>query len=299
MRLEEKATVVSSIVAFTLMLIKMVVGILSGSIAILASAIDSFLDLAVSSFNLFALHNATKEADDTFNFGRKKIEPIAAAVEGTIISLSALFIFYQSFQKLIYPRDIQMMDLSILVMFISIVLTLLLVIFLQYIAKKTDNLVIKADALHYKTDLFSNAAVLIAIGTISLTNLQIIDAIAGFFIAFYMIFSAYPIMKSSILYLMDVALPAEDVKKIRKIIQNEPDITAFHMLRTAMRSDNDIFITVHCVFNISISLFDAHQVSDRIERKIKALFEQKHVTINIHLDPYDDTDENLRGEEDD
>ena len=100
MRIEQKATLISSTVAFILVSVKLFVGILSGSVAVLASAIDSLLDMVVSIFNYFALHNSDKEPDELFNFGRRKLEPLAAVVEGTIISLSALFIIYEAISKI-------------------------------------------------------------------------------------------------------------------------------------------------------------------------------------------------------
>ena len=143
---------------------KMTVGILSGSIAVLASAIDSLLDLTVSLFNYFALHNSEKDPDDKFHHGRSKLEPLAAVVEGTIISLSALFILYEAFGKIAHPREMEFMGASIAVMLASIIITSVLVFFLNSVAKKTKNMVIRADALHYKTDIFSNGAVLLALG---------------------------------------------------------------------------------------------------------------------------------------
>ena len=129
MRLEKKATVVSTSVAGLLVLIKMSVGILSGSIAVLASAIDSFLDLTVSLFNYFALNSAEKDPDDQFHYGRGKIEPLAAVIEGVVISLSALFILYEALVKFMYPRDMEYMAESIYVMVISFVVTAFLVAF--------------------------------------------------------------------------------------------------------------------------------------------------------------------------
>ncbi len=131
MRIEKKATIVSTSVATLLMVMKMTVGILSGSIAVLASAIDSLLDLTVSLFNYFALHNAEKDPDDTFNYGRSKIEPLAAVIEGTVISLSALFILYEALVKITHPREMEYMGISLAVMLVSIFITSLLVLFLN------------------------------------------------------------------------------------------------------------------------------------------------------------------------
>jgi len=291
MRIEKKATLVSSSTALLLVTIKMVVGVMSGSIAILASAIDSFLDLLVSIFNYFALHQSEKKADAKFNFGRGKLEAIAAVMEGTIISISGLFIAYNAVDKLLHPKHIAYMDLSLIVMGISIVLTAALVLFLLRIAKQTGNLVIRADALHYQTDLYTNGAILIALGAIHFTDVEIIDPILGIGIAIYMIYSAYPIIKEGFLMLMDIALDDEEIEKIDTYLSLRDDITGHHHL-TTRRSGSDIFITVHVVFNVSISLYDAHRISDKIEEGLDALFEDERVHTIIHMDPYDDSEMN-------
>ncbi|MEA3331375.1 MAG: cation diffusion facilitator family transporter [Campylobacterota bacterium] len=288
MRLEKKATVVSTSVAGLLVLIKMTVGILSGSIAVLASAIDSFLDLTVSLFNYFALNSAEKDPDDQFHYGRSKIEPLAAVIEGVVVSLSALFILYEALVKITHPREMSHMSESIAVMIVSFIITAFLVAFLNFVAKKTKNMVIKADALHYKTDLFSNGAVLIALVLISYTAEELIDPILGIGIAMYMIYSAIPIIKEGVLMLLDAALPQEDIELIVQTIQSEPLITDYHFLQTREAGSN-IFISVHAVFNVSISLYDAHLVADNVEAKIKTLFKDKIVHTLIHMDPYDDS----------
>jgi len=292
MRIEQKATIISSSTAALLVTIKMVIGILSGSIAILASAIDSLLDLLVSLFNFFALHHSEKKADRNFNFGRGKLEAIAAVIEGTIISISGLFILYNAVLKLINPKPIAFMDISLMVMGISIVLTGALVLFLIRIAKKTGNLVIRADALHYQTDLFTNGAILIALGVIHFTDFEIIDPILGIAIALYMVYSAYPIIKEGVLMLMDIALDDSEIRKIENYLKSVQDISGYHDLNTR-RSGSDIFISVHIVFkNCSISLFDAHRISDRIEANLETLFEDERVNSIIHMDPYDDSEIN-------
>lgn len=292
MSLEKKATLVSTSVAGVLVIMKMTVAIFSGSVAVLASAIDSFLDLTVSLFNYFAISSAEKDPDDKFHFGRGKIEPLAAVIEGTVISLSALFILYEALVKITHERAMTHLSESIFVMIASFIITAFLVAFLNHVAKKTKNMVIKADALHYKTDLFSNGAVLMALALISMTGEKLIDPILGIGIAIYMIYSAYPIIKEGILMLLDAALAEDEMKKIQQIINDEPIITTYHDLKTR-ESGSHIFISVHAVFNISISLYDAHLVADKVEDKLRELFKDKKVHILIHMDPYDDSEINL------
>ncbi len=291
MRLEKKATLVSICVAGVLVFMKMTVGILSGSIAVLASAIDSLLDLSVSLFNYFALNTSEKNADDKFNFGRGKIEPLAAVIEGVVISLSALFILYEALVKIFHPREMTYLQSSIWVMLASLIITLALVMFLNYVAKKTKNMVIKADALHYKTDLFSNAGVLIALALMSMTGEQLIDPVIGIAIAIFMIYSSIPIIKEGVLMLLDAALSKEDIEKIKEILTNNSQISDYHFLQTR-NSGSHIFISVHAVFAVSISLYDAHHITDKLEFKIKELFKDKVVHTIIHMDPYDDSEIN-------
>jgi cation diffusion facilitator family transporter len=293
MRLEKKATVVSTSVAAVLVLIKMIVGVLSGSIAVLASAIDSFLDLTVSLFNYFALSNAEKDPDDKFHFGRSKIEPLAAVIEGVVISFSALFILYEAFVKILHPREMNYMNEAIGVMVVSILITAALVYFLNSVAKKTGNMVIKADALHYKTDLFSNGAILFALALISITAEQLIDPILGVLIAVYMIYSAVPIIKEGILMLLDAALSEDEIQKLVAAIESEPLANDYHDLKTRA-SGSHIFLTVHIVFNDKISLVDAHAVTDSLEEKFQKCFEDKTVHALIHMDPYDDSKVNKK-----
>jgi cation diffusion facilitator family transporter len=288
MSLQRSATVVASIVATILVIVKLIVGILSGSAAVLASAIDSILDIAVSTFNYFAISKAEKAPTEKFNYGLGKIEALAAVIEGTIITISGLFIFYKGLMNLIEHRTIEHLDSSIIVMLISIFLTGALVIYLNKVYEKTKSMVIKSDALHYKTDLFSNAAVLISLAIIYFTDWHWIDGIFGMAIAIYIIKEAFELIKEGTLMLLDVALDEEIVEKIKKIITSQPEVTNFHYLKTRRSGDTN-FVDVHVVFTPDISLMEAHKVSDRIEEEIRKLDKDSKWDITIHLDPYDDS----------
>lgn len=297
MRLEKKATVISSATATLLIIIKLFIGIASGSVAVLASAIDSVLDLAVSIFNYFALHNVEKDPDEKFNYGRGKLEALAAVIEGLVVTISGLYILYAAVDKLINKHEPSYLQESIIVMLVSLVITAALVIFLNYVAKKTNSMVIRSDALHYKTDLYSNAAILISLVIIHFTSFYMIDSLLGIVIAVYIIYSAYDLIKDGILMLMDVAMPDETVEQIRTIIESDKNITSYHQLLTRC-SGKDAFVSVHLVFNISTSLFEAHRVCDNIENKIKKTDSNLNWNLVIHPDPYDDSLMNEPEEED-
>ncbi|AXH12580.1 cation diffusion facilitator family transporter [Halarcobacter bivalviorum] len=284
---QRKATVVSSSVAAILTLIKLVVGIASGSVAVLASAIDSVLDMFVSIFNYFAISNSEKPADKHFNYGRGKIEALASVIEGTIICISGLFLLYQAIKKAINEETSQYLEISLIVMTISIVITVSLVIYLNRVAKETGSMVIKADALHYKTDVYTNAAVFISLILVNFTGIELIDVIVGGGISLFIIYSAYELIQDGILVLLDRAVDEEIVEKIIEIIKNEEKVNTHHLLKTR-EAGSQTFVEVHLVFDCLITLMDAHRVSDKIEDKIKNLDPKKDWIINIHMDPYDD-----------
>jgi len=291
MTLQKRATVVSSLTATVLIIIKLVIGIMSGSVAVLASAIDSILDLIVSAFNYFAINKAEKPADEQFNYGRGKIEALAAVIEGTVITMSGIFIFYEAIKKAYIGDKVSLLTPSIIVMVISLVLTVSLVLFLNYVAKKTDNMVIKADALHYKTDIFSNGIILISLIVIKFTDFHLIDSIMGVIISIYIIYSAYEIIKDGVYMLLDAALDEDTVEKIKQIIEDEKMVNDYHYLKTR-KSGNTNFVDVHLVFDTDISLLEAHRAADRVEDAIKDINTRDEWIITTHLDPYDDSEIN-------
>ncbi len=291
MTLQKRATIVSSLTATILIIIKLAVGLLSGSVAVLASAIDSILDLIVSAFNYFAINKAEKPADEQFNYGRGKVEALAAVIEGTVITMSGIFIFYESIKKAYRGEIVSHLTPSVIVMVISLILTVALVMFLNFVAKKTDNMVIKADALHYKTDIFSNGIILISLVVIQLTDFYLIDSIMGVAISTYIVYSAYEIIKDGVYMLLDAALDEEIVQNIKDIIKNEKLVNDYHFLKTR-KSGNTNFVDVHLVFDTDISLLEAHRAADRVEDNIRELSKNDEWIINTHLDPYDDSEMN-------
>ncbi|MBD3841233.1 MAG: cation transporter [Campylobacterales bacterium] len=291
MTLQKKATVISTSVAAFLTLMKFTVGILSGSVAVLASAVDSILDMFVSLFNYFAISNSEKPADKTFNYGRGKIEALASVIEGVIISMSGLFLLYTAIKKFYSGETSTYLDQSLIVMIVSLFITIFLVAYLNSVAKKTNNMVIKADALHYKTDVYVNAAVLVTLVVVYFTGWEIVDVIIGASISIFIIYSAYELIEEGVLMLLDKALDEETTNQIVKIIEAEYDVNDHHLLKTRT-AGNDNFVEVHLVFDCLITLMDAHRISDRIEEKITKLDDSKQWIINIHMDPYDDSDIN-------
>ena len=287
--LEKRAPLVATALSLILAVIKLTVGIMSGSVALLASAVDSIMDMFVSVFNFMAIRLSDRSPDEQFPFGYGKIEALAATLEGLVVMGSGFFILYESVQKYIHKESVTHISLSIAVMAVSIVIVGGLVAFLSYVVKKTNNMVIKADLLHYKTDLYSNGAVLLSLAIIYFTDWFWIDILFGGAIGLYIIKEAYELVEEGVKVLLDVSLPKEEVDKIIEIIKKDKRVTDFHYLKTRYAGKYK-FVEIHIVLIPDIPLLQAHRIADAIEDKIKRIDTESRWHILIHLDPYDDSD---------
>jgi len=187
----------------------------------------------------------------------------------------------------LHEEPTQYLGISLGVMLFSILVTFFLVRYLLVIAEKTDNIVIKADALHYQTDLLSNGAVVAALLVVWLTGWDWVDALFGLGIGLYIIYSAYEIIEEGIMILLDRSLPSEIVAKIGEIIGNHPKVNGFHWLKTRTDGTRN-YVEFHLVLTPEMTLEEAHHIAEELECKIAALEPNKGWVITPHFDPYDD-----------
>ena len=286
MKPEKKAVKIASFWAFLLAVTKFTFWIISWSMTLLASAADSLLDLMVSILNLFALKESAKPADKEHNYWHWKIEGIAAVIEWLIIIWSWGIIIFSSIKKIILGTELNSIDESIIVMIISILVTGIIVFFLNRTAKKTNNLIIKADLIHYTMDFLTNTWIIIALVLVKYTWYNIIDPIIAIGIAIYIMFPSFKILKDGYDVLMDKSINKD--KEIWKIILKNNNIESFHKLKTH-KSWGKVFISFHIVFkDKDISLKKANWISNEIEKELKKHF--KKSSILIRLDSYNELD---------
>ncbi|GHV05257.1 cation transporter [Campylobacterota bacterium] len=286
--IERRSTMIASACALAMAVLKCVVGVATGSMAVLSSAIDSLLDMAMSVFNTYALKNAEMAADTTFNYGRGKMEGLAALVEGGLIALSGAFIIYQSVSRLIDEREVEALGDALVVMIVCTAITLALVLYLAAVLKRSNSLIIRSDLLHYKSDLWTNLGIIVSLALVGLTGWHSIDAIVSIAIACVITYGAYKIVRDGVLTLLDRAIEEPLYSQIVAIVENAPRVSSYHYLRTR-RSAKTSMVDVHLVFNEAISLKDAHTVSELVEEQIAALDTKAKWLITVHLDPCDDS----------
>ena len=281
-RLKRLATYAAVGVAATLILIKLWAWVVTGSVAMLASLVDSTLDLVASGLNLVAVRHALTPADEEHRFGHGKAEALAGLGQAAFIGGSAVFLLFQSLERLIDPRIVEQSAGGLAVMAISIVLTLALVLFQRYVMRRTRSLAIGADSLHYSTDIVTNAGVVIALIVAGLWGWTIADPLIGLAIGAVIAWGAFNILRGSYDELMDREFDDADRDRIKDIVNRHKDVVSLHDLRTR-RAGHRSFIQLHLELPAQMTLIEAHRVSDEVEDAIKAAFPDAEVLT--HQDP--------------
>ncbi|MCE2951038.1 MAG: cation diffusion facilitator family transporter [Alphaproteobacteria bacterium] len=282
-RLLRNATYASVGVALILITIKAAAWIMTNSIGLQASLVDSVLDCAASLINLVAVREALKPADREHRFGHGKIEAVAALAQSMFIAGSAAWLIFESAERLAHPHDLEHTRAGILVMTISMVLTLGLVLFQNHVIKKTQSTAIKADAIHYRSDFLINGSVIVSLGLASWLHLPLLDPLVGAGIALYILYTAWTISKEAFDVLIDRELADEDRERITQIALTHKDVTGLHDLRTRSSGPHK-FIQLHLEMDGNMSLSAAHVIADDVAVLIADAFPSAEVII--HQDPY-------------
>ncbi|HEX9791726.1 MAG TPA: cation diffusion facilitator family transporter [Kiloniellales bacterium] len=282
-RLMRTATYASVAVAVILIAAKIVAWILTDSVSLLSTLIDSLLDLAASLVNLVAVRHALTPPDREHRFGHGKAEPLAALGQSTFIAGSAIFLVIEAIRRLYNPQDLAHGDVAIGVMIFAIVLTFALTRFQTHVVRKTDSMAIKADSLHYFSDLLVNAAVILAFVLVNQFGWLYADPLIGLAIAGYILKAAWSIAKGAYDMLMDRELPDEDRARIKRIVLDHGEVIAVHDLRT--RASGPLtFIQIHVEMDGNMNLYQAHEVADSVEAQLREVYPGAEVII--HQDPH-------------
>ena len=277
----KRATYASVAVAVILIVVKAIAWYMSGSIGILASLIDSLMDSFASIINLFAVRYALQPADEEHPYGHGKAEPLAGLAQASFIAGSAMFLIFNAIERLQNPHALTHGKVAVVVMGFSIIVTALLVLYQRHVIKITNNLAIKADSLHFVTDILTNFSTLLAL-YLTIQGYLWADPAFAILIALYILKCAYKIGHDSFQQLMDKKLDDETEQLIIKTIEESPKTLGYHDFRTR-QSGKDKFIQFHLELDDRISLLEAHAITDVLEKKLMLLIPDAEVII--HQDP--------------
>jgi ferrous-iron efflux pump FieF len=281
-RLMTAATHASVAVAAVLIIVKIVAFLVTDSVALLSTLIDSLLDAAASIINLFAVRHALTPADREHRFGHGKAESLAGLGQSAFIAGSAVFLIFEAGHRLFDVQPVHNSAIGMAVMAFSILVTICLVAYQRYVVRATGSLAVGADALHYFGDLLVNGSVMVSLFLGMQFGWHILDPIFAIGIAGFIVVNAWQISRKSLDQLMDRELRDDARARIKEIVAESPHVVAMHDLRTRSAGPT-LFIQLHLEMNPDITLARAHEISDAVEARLLEAFPGAQVII--HEDP--------------
>lgn len=272
-------------VSIFLWIAKTITGVLSGSAALISSAIDSLGDIVSTLINIFVLHHAQKPADDDHTYGHGKFEAFASLIQAFFIIILSGGLFAYAIINFGKPLSVDYSIIGIFVILISIIAPIILSHIIKKFQKKSASLVLEAEHEHFFADGIMNLGVLISLIIFYYTQNPWLDSLIGVIIALFLITRAAKLIKKSFDVLTDKELPEKIQNKIKSILNNSEEITGWHCLRTR-QSGSDYHMDVHLEFSCQMTLKEVHHRSHLLEDKIHTAF--PNMVILTHFDYRDD-----------
>jgi ferrous-iron efflux pump FieF len=272
-------------VATILIGFKTVAWLLTDSVSMLSSLVDSSLDLISSFITFIAIHHALQPADAEHRFGHGKAEALAGLVQAGFIAASGGALLLAVGERLINPHQVREEHVGLLISGLAVVLTLGLVAFQRYVVKRSGSIAIGADMAHYKTDLVATIVTGVGLYISGRLDQPLIDSSVAGLVALYLIHGAWMVGRDSLDVLMDRELPEGERKRILDIARSHPDVRDVHELRTRSAGLTK-FIQLHIVVDPTMPLGNAHVIGDRVEAMLGEAFPQAEIIL--HVDGWDD-----------
>lgn len=268
-----------------IIILKLVVGLYSGSISIISEAIHSISDFLASVLTFFSVIKSAEPADKKHPFGHGKYEDMSGFIEGGLIIFAAVFIIYEALKK-IFSGNVSGMDstLGLYVMGISVIANIVVSSILFKVAKKSDSVSLFADAEHLRTDILSSLGVFVGLLVIQVTGIKILDPIIAIVVALIIFEAGFSISKRTMDNLLDCSLPEEEMNNIQDILEKwkSHGIVDFKDLK-ARRLGPQKSIEVTLIFPKDMTILSCHNICDQIEHKLAE--DLGDVTSSIHLEP--------------
>lgn len=280
-----RAASISVAGATGLALLKLVIAVLSGSMAVLASAIDSLLDILMSSVNFMAIRHAEQPPDQSHPFGHGKFETLATLFQALVIGLSGAWIIYESVTRLTAGTQLENLDQGIGVLALSAALSWLIARYLLRVARETDSSALEADSLHFRMDIFSNLGLMVGLLVIRWFDIDWLDPALSILVASYILHEALQLIKRALTDMLDQELPDDIQLRIHQLIStHEGPLAGYHGLRTR-RAGSMKIMDFHLEVCKDMTVAEAHELSDSLEKRIER--EIPGANVIIHIDPCD------------
>ena len=276
------ATYASFAAALTIIIITLAAWAMTGSVALLSTLIDALTDAVSSIVNILAVSHALKPADRNFRFGKGKAEPLSGLFQASFTFGSALILLIEAIDRIFHPTQLQRIDIGIGVMILSIVITISLVRFQQYVVARTSSVAISAASLHYFGDILINASVIISMFIVMAFGWTIVDPCLAIAVSVFLMWNAKKVALESLGMLMDKELPDHERNNLRILAMGHLGVKNVHDLRTRLSGQNG-FIQLHLEIDGAMTLWNAHNICDEVEHSIMEAYPSYEITI--HQEP--------------
>jgi cation diffusion facilitator family transporter len=285
-RARSRAAAISIISNTTLIALKIVAGVLTGSVAILTEALHSAIDLLASVIAFFSVRRAEEPADASHRYGHEKFENAAAAAEGMLILAGSAVIGYAAIRSLIHGPELENLGIGIAVIGFASLANLAVSTWLFRRARETSSPALEGDAAHLRTDAYTSIGVLVGLGLVSVTGEDWLDPVVALIIAVAIVITGVRITMGSVRVLVDEALPEDDVAAITRAIESFADrgVVGYHQLRTRQAGARR-YVDLHVQFVHGTTLEEAHHIGHQLQDKIED--ELHGADVLIHLEPED------------
>lgn len=271
-----------SIVSNTfLIILKVIVGLLSGSVSIISEAIHSSMDLIAALIAFFSVSISDNPPDSRHPYGHGKVENISGVIEAILIFVAAIWIIAEAVKKILGDEgSLEVIWLGSAVMLVSAVVNFIVSRRLYKVARETNSVALEADALHLMTDVYTSAGVAFGLGLILLTGIEWLDPLVAILVALFIIKESFSLLRRAFSPLLDTAWGQDEIEILERRL-NEMEVR-YHDLKTRV-AGNYRFIDIHVEIPENESVGQAHSYCDMIEDKLNAVYE--NLTVNIHIEP--------------
>jgi ferrous-iron efflux pump FieF len=289
-KLKKLAASSSISLAIALCLLKALAVFYTDSLAVLSSMVDSLSDIFASLITFIAIRVSTRPATCTYRYGYGKAEALSSLFQAVFVASSGFFILYDAAMRLQHHIILQQTTFGLITMIISLILTLILVAFQQWVAKVTMSQAILADSLHYRVDIMTNSSIIISLAVIHFWKIYWIDSAIAVAISVYLLYNAYDLGRDAVRLLLDKELSNEIRDSIFQIVAKHPLSPKIHDLRTHDLGGAYMF-EFHLELDGNLDLYTAHKYTEEIENLILQTYPTAQVLI--HQDPLGVQEERL------
>ncbi len=266
--------------------IKMAAWWFTGSVGLFSDGLESLVNLAAAFVALLTLRVAALPADDDHAYGHTKVEYFASGAEGGLIVLAAVGIAWNAALRLLHPEPLEAIGLGLWLSTAASLINLAVARVLYRVGRRAHSVALQADAAHLMTDVWTSAAVMVAVGLVVLTGWQMLDPLIGLALAAHIVFTGVKLVRQSLLGLMDTGLDAADMATVERVLAgHRADGVQFHALRTR-QAGAWRFLSVHVLVPGGWTVARAHELSERIEGELRD--QLPRLTALTHLEPVED-----------